>query len=68
VSKRKFIFLTKWDKHDMKCACLQMNPCCDKYRECEEIELTLNPFDDIEECIRNQKAYIRTKGGALKQR
>ncbi|MCM8710528.1 hypothetical protein M2651_05745 [Clostridium sp. SYSU_GA19001] len=64
--KRKYIFLSKWNKHDMLCACLQLNPCCKDTKQCEEIELTLNPYDDIEEVMRERK-YKRHRG-ALRQR
>lgn len=67
VSKRKYVFLSNWDRHNLKCACLFHNPCCKKVpTECEEIELTLNPYDDIETCMRARR-YKRNSRGALEQ-
>lgn len=67
MSKRKYVFLSRWDKYNLKCACLFHNPCCDRYTTCEEIELELNPWDDIE-TVMHERRYTRGKGGALKQR
>lgn len=65
--KRKYVFLSRWDTHNLLCACLFHNPCCDRYKSCEEIELEINPWDDIEECM-CERRYVRSKGGALKQK
>lgn len=67
MSKRKFVFYTKWDKHNMLCACMFHNPLCDKFKDCEEIELTLNPYDDVESVMRDQRTYKREKG-VIKQK
>lgn len=67
VSKRKYVFLSNWDRHKLKCACLFHNPCCsDVPKECEEIELTLNPYDDVEEVMRSRR-YKRNSRGAMEQ-
>ena len=67
MSKRKYVFYSNWNKHSLKCACLSHNPCCKKVpTECEEIELTLNPYDDIETCMRARR-YKRNSRGALEQ-
>lgn len=68
INKRKFVFYTKWNKNDLVCACLFHNPCCKEHRQCEELEMELKPYDDIEEVMKNQRAYTRGKGGALKQK
>lgn len=65
-NKRKYVFLSNWDKHYLKCACLFHNPLCKNHKECEEIELSLSPYDDIETCMRERK-YER-KNGALRQK
>lgn len=65
--KRRIVLLSNWNKNDLICACLFCNPCCNRYKNCEEIEVTLNPYDDIEECLRNQRKYKRIRG-KLQQR
>ncbi|WP_373899293.1 hypothetical protein ACER0A_002145 [Haloimpatiens sp. FM7315] len=50
VSK-KYKFNTRWNKSILKCACLFGNPACDRYRKCEVLELTLEPYADIEKCM-----------------
>lgn len=59
--------LSKWDGWDMKCACLHSNPLCKNSKQCEEIEVAIKPYQDIEECLRNARGYKR-HNGALKQR
>lgn len=66
MSKRKFVFYTKWDKENMLCACMLHNPLCDKFRQCEELELTLNPYGDIEEVMMERK--YRKERGVTKQK
>lgn len=71
MGKRKFAFYTSWSgKDEMECACLICNPCCDRWKngKCEEIELTLNPYDDLENVMKSQRPFRRGKGGALKQK
>lgn len=67
VKKRKIVMLSKWDKWEMKCACLHSNPLCRCYKECEEIEVTIKPYQDVEECLRNQRSFKR-HNGALRQK
>ena len=64
--KRKYVFLSNWDRYYLKCACLFHNPLCENHKNCEEIELTLAPYDDIETCMRERR-YER-KNGALRQK
>jgi hypothetical protein len=66
VSK-KYEFNTRWDKDILICACLQDNPCCDRYKTCEVLELTFNPYDGVKDCM-GQRKYKRNKRGAIEQR
>lgn len=59
--------LSKWNGWDMRCACLHSNPLCANYKECEEIEVDIKPYEDVEECLKNKRKYKR-HNGALKQR
>ncbi|TCO69515.1 hypothetical protein EV214_13139 [Marinisporobacter balticus] len=61
----KYKFNTRWNEDELKCACLFGNPGCDRFKTCETLELTLNPYGDIEECMKARK-YKRKKG-ALRQ-
>lgn len=63
---KKIIIYSKWDVDELECACLLSNPLCDRYRECEELELILDTYGGIEECMRNRK-YIK-EHGVIKQR
>lgn len=64
--KRRIVLLSNWNKHDLICACLFCNPCCDR-KDCEEIEVTLNPYDDLETVMKDQRKYKRVRG-KLQQR
>ncbi|WP_234885112.1 hypothetical protein [Clostridium tarantellae] len=65
---RKLVMLTKWnEKNDMVCGCLLSNPLCSRCKDCEELEVTINPYEDIEECLKNQRAYKRIQG-SLRQK
>lgn len=62
VKSRKFWFNTKWNEHDeMVCGCLIDNKLCN-CKECEELELTLKPYEDIEEVARAARIYKRVNG------
>ena len=61
VKKRRYVFLSNWEGQELKCACLFNNPLCKKYKKCEEIELTLSPYEDLESCMRERK-YQRVNG------
>lgn len=63
---KKYKFNTRWNGNDLRCACLYGNPCCDRFKNCEVLELTLKPYADIEECMKARK-YKREKG-AIKQK
>lgn len=67
VKKRQYVFLSNWEGQDLKCACLFHNPLCHNYKKCEEIELTLSPYEDLESCMRERR-YVRGKGGSIKQK
>lgn len=64
--KRKYIFLSNWDGHDLKCACLFFNPLCENHKKCEEIEMEINPYDDIEECMKARR--YKKERGAFRQK
>ncbi len=66
MNKRKFPFYTKWNKYEMLCACMLHNPICDKFKQCEELELTLKPYDDIKEVMRERK--YENECGVTKQK
>lgn len=67
VKKRQYVFLSNWEGQDLKCACLFYNPLCENHKKCEEIELTLSPYEDLESCMKERR-YVRGKGGAIKQK
>ena len=67
AKKRRIVMLSKWNDWDMVCACLQCNPLCKNYKECEEIEVAIRPYEYIEECLRNKRSYKRVNG-ALRQK
>jgi hypothetical protein len=64
--KLKFTFYTKWEDNNLVCSCYIKNPQCDCYKSCEELELILDIYGGIEECMRNRK-YIK-EHGVIKQR
>lgn len=57
VKSRKEVMLTKWDKDtgEMICACLFKNPICNNHKHCEELEIIINPYDDIESVCKNHR-------------
>ena len=65
VKKKEYVFLSKWEGQDLKCACLFHKPMCDS-KVCEEIELSLLPYQDVESCMRERR-YER-RNGALRQK
>lgn len=67
VKKRQYVFLSNWEGQELKCACLFHNPLCHKHKKCEEVELTLSPYEDLESCMRERR-YVRGKGGSIKQK
>lgn len=62
----KYKFNTRWNNKELRCACLYGNPACDRYKTCEVLELTLNPYNDVKECMK-ERSYKRI-GGALRQK
>ena len=56
VKKKDYVFLTKWEGQDPKC----------DSKVCEEIELSLLPYQDLESCMKERR-YERRKG-ALRQK
>lgn len=67
IKSRKVVLLSKWNKNDLICACLFFNPLCSNCKECEELEVIIKPYDDVEECLKNKRGYKR-HNGALRQR
>ena len=66
-AKRKdYVFLSKWDGQELRCACLFHNPLCSDNKGCEEIELSLLPYEDVVECMKARR-YQRANG-AIKQK
>lgn len=61
---KKIIIYSKWDD-EIECCCLLSNPLCDRYKECEELELILNVYGDVEECMRTRK--YKKERGVVKQ-
>ena len=56
---REYPFYTRWEGKNLKCACLVFSPCCDKYKECEELELGYSAYSGIKECM-GERSYKRT--------
>jgi hypothetical protein len=63
----RYKFNTRWNGKVLRCACLYGNPCCDRFRTCEVLEVKISPFADIEECMK-ARSYKRTKGGAIREK
>lgn len=58
---RTIVLLSNWDREELKCACLFGNPCCGK-KDCEELEVKFNPYDDLETVMKEQRRYKRIRG------
>lgn len=65
--KRKIYLYTNWDKQDLKCACLFFNPMCKRYKECEELEVVLDPYADLENTMKEQRKYKRVNGAIVQK-
>lgn len=66
IKKKQYVFLSQWTGQELKCACLFHSPCCIDNKGCEEIELSLLPYDDIETCMKARR-YER-RNGAIRQK
>lgn len=55
---------TSW-KDELECCCYVKNPLCNKYKECEEIDVKFNTYDDLNECTKQRK--YKKVGGVIKQ-
>ncbi|MBS6503490.1 hypothetical protein PMY38_11800 [Clostridium tertium] len=66
VKRKDYVFLSKWDGEEMECACLFHKPKCKDNKGCEEIELSLLPYEDVVECMKARR-YERRKG-SLRQK
>ncbi|MHC1683698.1 MAG: hypothetical protein AB6733_12190 [Clostridiaceae bacterium] len=62
----KYKHYTRWDGKLLKCSCYINNPGCDRYKSCEEVDLTLEPYEGVRECMKERK-YIR-QHGVMKQK
>lgn len=56
---------SKWNDWEPKCMCYKNNPLCNDRKDCEEIEVTINPYRNIDECKRS-RSYKRANG-AIRQ-
>lgn len=65
MSAKVFVFYTKWDLGELECACYVKNPLCEKYKQCEELELTLSVYYDITGCMKHRK--YKKQSGVIKQ-
>lgn len=61
VKRRDYVFLSNWEGQELKCACLFHKPLCKNNRECEEIELSLLPYEDVVDCMKARR-YERRRG------
>ena len=61
----KYKLNTRWNKEGLRCVCLFGNPCCDRFKTCDVLEFTHNPFSDIKECMKGN-SYKRCNG-AIRQ-
>lgn len=62
----KFLLLTKWIDKELVCCCPVKNKCM-KDHNCEELEFTLDPYADIQECMK-ERSYKRNSRGAIVQK
>lgn len=60
----KFKFFTKWQTNEICCICLSTKK-CDQKKNCEELDFTLNPYDGIKDCMKED--YHKRNHGALRQ-
>lgn len=69
VKSRKEVMLTKWDKDtgEMICACLFKNPICNSHKHCEELEIIINSYDDIESVCKNTRRKYKRVNHRVKQ-
>lgn len=61
----KFKLLTQWKGKELVCCCPVKNKCM-KNHGCEELEFTLDPYEDIKQCMKHD-SYKKCKGGAFRQ-
>ena len=63
--KVRINFYTRWEDKELKCACYIKNPLCTQCKQCEELELILQVYDGIEECMKQRK--YKKEHGVIKQ-
>lgn len=61
----KIKLLTQWKGKQLLCCCPIENK-CSKDHGCEELVFTLDPYEDIEKCMKHS-SYKKCKGGAFRQ-
>lgn len=65
IKPREVVMLVKWDNKEPICACLFANPLCKKCSSCEELEMTINPYDgwnEIRQQAEQKDIYKRVRG------
>lgn len=64
--KEKIISVySKWNGWKLECVCYKENPGCINFKECEEIEMSIDPYKNIKEC-KKSRSFKRHRG-ALRQ-
>lgn len=58
--------MTYWRDKEVVCCCPIKNQ-CNKNHNCEKLEFTLDPYEGVENCMK-ERSYKRVKGGALRQK
>ena len=69
IKSRKEVILTKWniDTDNLICACLYKNPICSNYKNCEELEIIIRPYEDIESVCNNTRRKYKRIHNRLRQ-
>lgn len=65
IKTKKVIVYSKWNGWEVECMCYKCKPCCNNMKACEEMEVTINPYKNIDECKRS-RSYKRANG-AIRQ-
>lgn len=61
----KQTFRTKWEDNEIACICTLKKKCIHA-KACEELELKLNTYDGIKECMSHRR--YRKENGVTKQK
>lgn len=57
----KIELYVKWNKADAECHCHPLRKCEHK-NECEYMEININPYEGMEECMNGNHTYKRVNG------